>query len=57
MIVTLKLAPGAVVSETELSEALGATVHLKARQAGRGSVVIDYASLDQLQGIVKRLMK
>jgi ParB family chromosome partitioning protein len=43
--------------QEEISEALGATVHLKARQGGRGSVVIDYASLDQLQGIVKRLTR
>lgn len=43
--------------QEEISEALGATVHLKPRQGGRGSVVIDYSSLDQLQGIVKRLTK
>ena len=43
--------------QEEIAEALGATVHLKPRQGGRGSVVIDYASLEQLQGIVKRLIK
>jgi ParB family transcriptional regulator, chromosome partitioning protein len=43
--------------QEELAEALGATVHLKARTSGKGSVVIDYSSLDQLQGIVKRLRK
>jgi ParB family chromosome partitioning protein len=43
--------------QEEMSESLGATVHLKPRQGGRGSVVIDYSSLDQLQGIVKRLTK
>ena len=43
--------------QEELSESLGATVHLKPRSSGRGSVVIDYSSLDQLQGLVKRLSK
>jgi ParB family chromosome partitioning protein len=43
--------------QEELAESLGATVHLKPRAGGRGSVVIDYASLDQLQGLVKRLTK
>jgi ParB family chromosome partitioning protein len=43
--------------QEELSEALGANVALKPRAGGRGSVVIDYASLDQLQGIIKRLKR
>ena len=43
--------------QEELAESLGATVHLKPRTGGRGSVVIDYASLDQLQGLVKRLTR
>ena len=43
--------------QEELSESLGTTVRIKARRGGRGSVVIDYASLDQLQGLVKRLTK
>jgi ParB family chromosome partitioning protein len=43
--------------EEELSEALGASVHLKPRRGGRGSVVIDYSSLDQLQGLISRLRK
>src|SRR5512140_2784270 len=41
--------------QEELAEALGASVHLKPRGATRGSVVIDYSSLDELQGLVKRL--
>ena len=41
--------------QEELAESLGATVHLKPRREGKGSVVIDYSSLDQLQGLVKRL--
>ena len=41
--------------QEELSESLGATVTLKPRREGRGSLVIDYSDLDQLQGLVKRL--
>jgi ParB family transcriptional regulator, chromosome partitioning protein len=41
--------------QEELSESLGANVHLKPRQGGKGSVVIDYSSLDELQGLVSRL--
>jgi len=41
--------------QEELSEALGAVVHLKPRAAGRGSVVIDYGGLDELEGLVGRL--
>jgi len=43
--------------QEELSESLGATVHLKPRASGKGSVVIDYSSLDELSGIVKRLKR
>jgi len=41
--------------EEELSESLGARVRVKTRRGGRGSLVIDYASLDQLDGVVARL--
>ena len=43
--------------QEELSESIGATVHVKPRRGGRGAVVIAYASLDQLQGIVERLKR
>lgn len=43
--------------QESLSEALGATVTLKPRKGGRGSVVIDYASLEQLDGLVERLQR
>jgi ParB family chromosome partitioning protein len=43
--------------QEDLAESLGATVHLKPRSGGKGSLVIEYASLDQLDGIVKRLRK
>ena len=41
--------------QDELSESLGATVKLKTKRGGRGSVVIDYSSIDELQGIVGKL--
>jgi len=43
--------------EEELSEALATRVSLKTRPGGRGSLVIDYASLDQLDGLVSRLKR
>jgi ParB family chromosome partitioning protein len=43
--------------QEELSESLGASVHLKPRASGKGSVVIDYSSLDELAGIVTRLKR
>jgi len=43
--------------QEELGEKLGASVKLKPRRGGKGSVVIDYASLDQLQGIVDKLRR
>jgi ParB family chromosome partitioning protein len=43
--------------EEELSEALAARVSVKSRRGGRGSLVIDYASLEQLDGIVSRLKR
>ncbi len=43
--------------QEDLSESLGATVAVKPRKGGRGSLVIDYASLEQLDGIVARLKR
>jgi ParB family transcriptional regulator, chromosome partitioning protein len=43
--------------QEELSESVGATVAIKARRGGRGSVVIGYGSLEQLEGIVQRLKR
>jgi ParB family chromosome partitioning protein len=43
--------------QEELCESLGASVHLKPRSGGKGSVVIDYSSLDELQGLLKRLKR
>ena len=43
--------------QEELAESLGAAVQLKPRAGGKGSIVIDYSSLDQLQGLVTRLKR
>ena len=43
--------------EEELSEALATRVSVKARRGGRGSLVVDYASLEQLDGLVSRLKR
>jgi ParB family chromosome partitioning protein len=55
--VVAKLDPDSRRLQEELCESLGATVHLKPRSGGKGSVVIDYASLDELQGLLKRLKR
>ena len=41
--------------ENELSEQLGAKVRVRHAKTGRGSLVIDYANLEQLDGIIRRL--
>jgi len=41
--------------ERELKEHLGARVEIKARSRGRGSLVIHYSSLDELDGILKHI--
>ena len=41
--------------ENELSDALGASVRIESRRDGAGRVVIPYASLDQLDGILSKL--
>ena len=41
--------------ETDLSDTLGATVRIKSGSKGRGRIVIDYSSLDQLDGILARM--
>jgi ParB family transcriptional regulator, chromosome partitioning protein len=52
-----KLDPDTRRLEEELCESLGAPVHLKPRTGGKGSVVIDYSSLDELEGLLKRLKR
>lgn len=41
--------------ENELAEQLGAVVRVRQGSSGRGSLIIDYSSLDQLDGIIRRL--
>ena len=41
--------------ESKLSDRLGATVQIKAKGGGKGHIVIEYGSLDILDGIVARL--
>ncbi len=41
--------------EEELSDKLGATVKIKANKKGVGAITIDFASLDQLDGLPARL--
>ena len=41
--------------ETKLSDCLSATVQIKVKSGGRGHIVIEYGSLDILDGIVARL--
>jgi ParB family chromosome partitioning protein len=41
--------------ETELADALGATVRIEPTRKGAGRVVIRYSSLEQLDGILKKL--
>ena len=41
--------------ETELAEALGASVRIEPARKGAGRLVIRYSSLDQLDGILKKL--
>jgi ParB family transcriptional regulator, chromosome partitioning protein len=43
--------------QEELAESLGASVQLKPRSPSKGAVVIEYSSLDELQGLVKRLLR
>lgn len=52
-----RLDPDSRRLQEELCESLGAMVHLKPRNGGKGSVVIDYSSLDELQGLIKRLKR
>ncbi len=40
-----------------LAEKLGTRVQIKAKRKGKGSLVIDYGSLDQLDGLISRLTR
>ena len=55
--VKARLDPDTRRLQEELSEAIGATVAIQPRRGGRGKLSIDYANLDQLQGIITRLKR
>ena len=50
-----RLDPDVARLQEELAEALGAPVRLETKRRGAGRLVIDYASLDQLDGILAKL--
>jgi ParB family chromosome partitioning protein len=52
-----KLDPDTRRLQEELCESLGTTVVLKTRSGGKGSVVIDYSSLEELDGLLKRFRR
>ena len=55
---TVKTSPESAQLERQLSEHLGAPVKLKHNQAaGRGSLAIAYASLDELDNILNKILK
>ncbi|MDH5611310.1 MAG: ParB/RepB/Spo0J family partition protein [Gammaproteobacteria bacterium] len=41
--------------ETDLSECLGASVHIKQKAKGKGAIEISYNSLDELEGILAKI--
>jgi ParB family chromosome partitioning protein len=41
--------------EEELSDRLGAAVKIAANQKGSGRITIEFASLDQLDGLLRRI--
>jgi ParB family chromosome partitioning protein len=43
--------------EEELSEILGTAVTVKTMRGGRGKLTIDYANLDQLEGVLQKLRR
>ena len=43
--------------EEALADALGTTVKLSANKKGKGKIIIEFANLEQLQGIVDKIQK
>ncbi len=43
--------------QENLAQQLGTRVQIKTRRQGKGSLVIDYGSLDQLEGLISRLTR
>jgi ParB family chromosome partitioning protein len=46
-----------VALEEELSEHLGTKISIVARKKGAGRLIVEYGSLDQLDGVLSRLRK
>jgi ParB family chromosome partitioning protein len=55
--VAIKKDPDLARLEEELAEALGAYVSLKPGKSGTGEILVRYASLEQLDGIVERMKR
>jgi len=53
--VAVKKDPDITKLETDLSERLGAVVHIKQKPKGKGAVEISYNSLDELEGILSKI--
>ncbi len=51
----LKKDPDIAHLENQLSEQLGASVHVRQKSRGKGSLEISYNSLDELEGILSRI--
>ena len=47
--------PNVAQLEQELGEKLGARVRIQSGRGGRGKLVIEYYSLDELDGIIERI--
>jgi ParB family chromosome partitioning protein len=52
---TVKKDPDISHLETDLSERLGASVHIKQKAKGKGAIEISYNSLDELEGILAKI--
>lgn len=52
---SVKKDPDIGLLETELSERLGAAVHIKQKPKGKGTIEIGYNSLDELDGILTKI--
>ena len=52
---SMKKDPDITKLETDLSERLGAVVHIKQKPKGKGTVEVGYNSLDELEGILAKI--
>ena len=54
-VVTAKVAPDVIKLEQQLAETLGASVMIRYNRTGKGKLVIEYNSLDELDGILAHI--